>query len=194
MGARIRRRLGLDGNPLRRTADRVQIWATLVLLALLVVAGPVLAWRTGRHVYRQGTVAERVESAQRTATPAVLLQDAPYPASNYAMVVAPMVTAEARWTARDGSVHSGQIPVPAGTPAGTTVTVWTDPAGDPVGRPPRHDDTTARAILAGLAAGLGAVLLLDTARRVLRWVLDRRRLAAWQAAWAVVGPQWTGGG
>ena len=24
-----------------------------------------------------------------------------------------------------------------------------------------------------------------------RWVLDRRRLAAWEAAWAAVGPHWT---
>jgi hypothetical protein len=24
-----------------------------------------------------------------------------------------------------------------------------------------------------------------------RWVLDRRRLAGWDAAWAAVGPEWT---
>jgi hypothetical protein len=24
-----------------------------------------------------------------------------------------------------------------------------------------------------------------------RWVLDRRQLAAWEAAWAAVGPHWT---
>jgi hypothetical protein len=37
--------------------------------------------------------------------------------------------------------------------------------------------------VAGLLAALG---LLG------RWVLDRRRLAAWDARWRSTGPQWTG--
>jgi len=45
----------------------------------------------------------------------------------------------------------------------------------------------AAAVIA--TAALGIVLLcLAWAGR---WVLDRRRLANWETAWAAVGPQWT---
>jgi len=37
-----------------------------------------------------------------------------------------------------------------------------------------------------VAAVLAAIGLLA------RWVLDRRRLAAWDARWKTTGPQWTG--
>jgi hypothetical protein len=36
--------------------------------------------------------------------------------------------------------------------------------------------------------GPGRLLCLAWAGR---WVLDRRRLAGWEAAWAAVGPHWT---
>ena len=40
-----------------------------------------------------------------------------------------------------------------------------------------------------VTATLG-ILVLCLARAG-RWVLDRRRLAAWEADWAAVGPLWT---
>ena len=61
----------------------------------------------------------------------VQLTDAPFPTGNYAMAVLPTVTGAARWTAPDGAERAGQVPVRAGTPAGTAVTVWTDTAGEP---------------------------------------------------------------
>ena len=98
---------------------------------------------------------------------------------------------QARWTAPDGPRRAAAIPVSAGMAAGHTVPPWLDAAGGPVGPPRTH-----RAVLAGQAAAavvataaLGIVLLcLAWAGR---WVLDRRRLANWEAAWAAVGPQWT---
>jgi hypothetical protein len=47
-------------------------------------------------------------------------------------------------------------------------------------------ETTAAAVA---VMALGIVLLcLAWAGR---WVLDRRRLARWEVAWAAVGPEWT---
>ncbi len=51
---------------------------------------------------------------------------------------------------------------------------------------------TARTIGAGTLTLIGlAVLLLGLARAAR--LLDRRRLAAWEAAWTRIGPQWTRG-
>ncbi len=36
----IVRRLGLDGNPLRRRTDRVETWLTVAMTAALLVTGP----------------------------------------------------------------------------------------------------------------------------------------------------------
>jgi hypothetical protein len=50
------------------------------------------------------------------------------------------------------------------------------------------EEVALAASLATMAvAGVLAVLGLFT-----RWVLDRRRLAAWDARWRATGPQWTG--
>jgi hypothetical protein len=54
----------------------------------------------------------------------------------------------------------------------------------------RRLDKIAACLAAVLAtAALGAVLWWLAG--VGRWMLDRRRLADWEAAWAAVGPQWT---
>ena len=39
--------------------------------------------------------------------------------------------AEVRWTATDGSAHTGQTRVAPASTVGTPVTVWTDPEFDP---------------------------------------------------------------
>jgi hypothetical protein len=75
--------------------------------------------------------------------------------------------------------------------AGRVVPLWVDVAGSPAGPPPSRPaavacETEAAAVA---TAVLGVVLLC------LAWagrrVINRRRLAAWEAAWATVGPQWT---
>lgn len=191
----VRRRVGLDGNPMRRTVDRVEVWATLVLLAALVFGGPALVWNVGQHVYRGGVVDAPGGQPQRFATRAVVTNgstEGPY--SAYATITVPKVFATAVWTAPDGKVHSGPIPVPAGTAAGTVLTVWTDATGEPVDAPPGRDEAAARAIVAGLLTAVAAIVFASMVHRALRRAFDRRRLAAWQAEWSTVGPRWTGHG
>jgi hypothetical protein len=189
---RMWRRLGLDANPMRRTADRIQAWTTLALLALLVTVGPVLAAYVGRGVYRGGAAVERTQRLERFHTEAVLTQDAPLIFASDAAMVAPKVLVQARWTGPDHSVQSGLISVDAGTRTGTSVMLWTDANGEPVAAPLRHDQVAGRAVVAGAIAMFAAAALVGTARLVLGRSLDRRRLAAWQAEWSIVGPAWTG--
>jgi hypothetical protein len=67
------RKIGLDGNPLRRTSDRVEAWFTVLLLLALVLVMPYAAWRAGRASYSAGVRTERVEQGHRYRTEAVLL-------------------------------------------------------------------------------------------------------------------------
>jgi hypothetical protein len=181
------RRLGLDANPLWRTADRIQAWTTLALLAMLVTVGPVLALYVGRNVYHGGAAAERTQRLERFRTEAVLTRDAQVVAASDAAMVVSKVLAEARATAPDHSVDGDFIPVDTGTP-GTRVTLWTGANGEPVDAPLRPDQVTGRAAVAGALAVSAAIMLAGTARLVLGRLLDRHRLAAWQAEWFIVEP------
>jgi hypothetical protein len=184
---RLARRLGLDRNPLRRRTDKIAACLAAVLMAVFLAGVPVLStvavgWAD------HATAAEQQATLSWRQVPAVLQQAAPVPAawdvSGYSWV-------PARWTAPDGRVRAGEIPVSGTLPAHRTVPLWVDAAGSPTGPPPGRRTVLARqaaaAVIAVVALG-GALLCLACAGR---WGLDRRRLADWEAGWAAVGPQWT---
>jgi hypothetical protein len=49
----------------------------------------------------------------------------------------------------------------------------------------------ARAATAAAVATAVLLIALFCLTLIGRWLLDRRRLADWELAWAIVGPQWT---
>jgi hypothetical protein len=182
----LARKLGLDGNPLRRRTDKIAAGAAALLLAVFLVGAPLLSVAAIGWAGRAGAADQRAERSWHQV-PAVLLQAPPAPARElvgYSRV-------QARWTAPDGRARTGQILVSTGLAAGQTVPLWVDVAGSPTGPPPTHRAAVASEATAAVvaAAALGVVLLcLAWAGR---WVLDRRRLADWGVTWASVGPQWT---
>jgi len=182
----LARKLGLDGNPLRRRSDKTAAWATALLLAVFLAGAPLLSVAAIGWAGRGGVADQRAEHSWRQV-PAVLLQAPPGPARE--AVDASRVLA--RWTAPDGRARTGQILVSTGLAAGRTVPLWVDAAGSPAGPPPAHRAVRAREATAAVvaAAALGIVLL--SLALAGRWVLDRRRLAEWEVTWASVGPQWT---
>jgi hypothetical protein len=108
-------------------------------------------------------------------------------------VVAPFaVRAAAGWTAPDGRRRTGVIEVPASAQRGTAERIWVTSDGV-VTAPP-----IPAAEVAGLAdrAAIGSILVLTCllliAARVIRHVFDRKRLAAWDAEWAITEPRWSG--
>jgi len=182
------RRLGFDHNPLRRGSDVIEAWLLPAAVALFLILGPLVAGATGLRVHADNLAAQRAEHSWQRV-PAVLLQAAPGPMMSDNGDNSWLVWTPARWTA-DGRVHVGSIPAPAGTSAGTTVPVWLDRAGN-VQVPLTAVGARDRIMIAGalalavLAAFLAGLALLG------RRVLDRRRLAEWEAAWLSVGPQWS---
>lgn len=182
--SRIRRLIRLyrfDRNPLRRRWDRLEsLLLAAVLLLFAACAVPAVA--LGSSVYAGGLSAE-LNGRWVTAR---LVTDAPgmtkVSPEGPGVTTATMV----RWIGPDGKWRSGTAPVPPGAKAGSTVRVWTDPDGNLTLAPPDRLETTTRAIVVGVGVQLlgGGVLL--GAYALAHRALERRRDAAWDAAWAAL--------
>jgi hypothetical protein len=96
----------------------------------------------------------------------------------------------AAWTSATGVRNTGQVLAPDGSKKGNIVAVWTDAAGNLVSAPLLTSQVSSEGQLAafGAVAGLGALYLGSAATA--RLVLHRRRMAAWDADWAVTAPAW----
>jgi hypothetical protein len=180
--------LGLDRNPLRRASDRAEAWLRAGLLVVFLTAGPMAAVAAGQwtaHTAGAGA------SAQSHTVQAILLQPATAPTARSAATPSGQVWVRAQWSSSGGSVRTGEVRAPAGAPAGTVVTVWLNASGQLTAAPQRSDAAGAVALAAMMTLAAVALALWITLR-LIRRLLDRRRLAAWEAAWRAIGPRWTG--
>jgi hypothetical protein len=175
-----------DRNPMRRGSDRAETAILGVLLAAFLAGAPFAAHAAGSWTYTASTRQAQAQQAALRQVPATLLQAAsPWNLSETGS------EASARWTAPDGQVRTGQIFVPSGASAGSTVMVWVNQAGQLTDSPLQRSQVAGRAVMAQVfaVAALAAVLIIVgwAARRA----LDRRRLAAWDAEWLATGPRWS---
>jgi hypothetical protein len=179
-----------DGNPLRRTADRVEGVVMAVLIAAFLTGAPLAALAAGHAAAVTGS---RIEHAQASwhPVPAVLLRNAA--ADSHPMFQASLeALVPARWTAPDGNPRTGEIYAPAGAKAGSTVLVWADGSGRLTDMPLRPGEVAEETALAASLTTVAVAAVLAAIGFLARWVLDRRRLAAWDVRWKATGPQWTG--
>lgn len=180
-------RLGLDGNCLRRRTDRIAAFAAVGLLVVFLVAAPIAAVFAGHWAYRWSMSQQRDQRSWRAVT-AVLLQKAPVEPSGFDASGSWTV---ARWTPPGGHARSGAISVPAGTPAGSRVRIWLDASGRWAGPPLGRQMVAVRVAMAVMGTTLVLAAAAVTVASVGLWLLDRRRMAGWEADWNAVGPQWT---
>ena len=179
-----------DRNPLRRASDRLETAVLGLLLAAFFAAAPFAAQAAGNQASAWFGAEQRAQVSAVHQVRAVVLQT-PVNWNAYVDGMALGAMADARWTAPDGHPRTGVIPVPDNAKAGSTVLVWTDQAGEPANPPMRHAQVAGRVALAeGLAVFALAVALITVAGLV-RWALNRRRLAAWDADWLATGPRWS---
>ena len=186
---RLARKLGLDANPLRRRTDKIATWLMAQFLVVVLIGVPLFGIAAFTWARRAGAAEQRAERAWREV-PAVLLRSVPVPDS-FAGGVFGYSWVPARWTAPSGQVRSGDIPVEVGLTAGRKVRLWVDAAGMPTDAPLTHRAVQARAATAAAVATAVLLIALSCLALAGRWLLDRRRLADWELAWAIVGPQWT---
>ncbi|NUW39106.1 Rv1733c family protein [Nonomuraea rhodomycinica] len=178
-----------DRNPVRRRTDRLEAVGVMVALALLLLS----VWPAvvvGRMAYENGTRSERAGAGARRAVTATLVRDAPTTLADEHVSPGAKVEAVARWTGPAGKPMTGPVTAPAGARAGTRVSVWVDARGEPAPPPRRHGETVFDAVTAALLMLAGGAAVSLSAFRGLRCLLDRRRYAAWDAAWAEAARRW----
>jgi len=180
-------RLLAGRNPLRRPHDRIE-GAIIVVLTVAFLA--TMAWASflGARLYQ----AQLAVAGQLRPATAILTQDGPRPGIR----LVPTGQALAHWPGPGGREKSGVLeavtaPGISGAVAGARVLVWLDRLGQPAAPPPGRASMMVGAVLMALAvaAGIAAGLLIPY--WLCRLILDRRRLAAWESAWASTGPRWT---
>ncbi|MEU6661936.1 hypothetical protein [Streptomyces sp. NPDC046821] len=178
------------GNPLRRRSDVVQACTSLLVAAVVLIGAPV----TSAVTYDDVRDSLRATAAEQTRTghhiTVTLLQDSPkhpYPRSSAAGKARYPV--RVRYVAPDGTEEIALADVRASLRAGTSVRVWAGADGKPTDAPLDADGVHGRAVgLAGLS-GMAVVLVGVIVHLGVRRALDRRRMAAWDRAWAESAPK-----
>jgi hypothetical protein len=164
----MRRRAGLDRNPMRRREDHVQAAITWSLLLVFLVAATMTTYSVGSHVYRTGL---RIEQSQRMSLHPVT-----------AAVVLSASGLQITWTDPDGTSHRAAYPAGT-TSSGNTVRVWADRSGKVVKTPRRHAQTIADAVLAGSGMFLAALAVLASCLWATGKLLNRMRYRSWDRDW-----------
>ena len=175
-----------DRNPLRRGSDRAETAVLGVLLAAFLVGAPFAAHAAGSWTYATSAREAQAQQAALHQVPATLLQ-----AAAPGGISEGGAEAQARWKAPDGQVRTGQIFVLSDAPAGSTVMVWTNQAGQLTDSPLQHGQVMGRADLARVLAVAALAVTLMIVGVAARWALNRRRLAAWDAEWLTTEPRWS---
>jgi hypothetical protein len=186
---KLARRLGRDQNPLRRRSDIIEAWLVPAAIVVFLVLSPLVAGLAAIGVRADNAAAQHVQQSWHPVS-AVLLRAAPGPAYSDNGANTWTEWTQARWTA-GGRHYTGNIPVRAGSRAGSTQTVWLDNAGHvrvPAMTRPELSGAIATGILLALAA---LAIVIAAAARTARWVLDRKRIASWENGWMSVGPRWS---
>jgi hypothetical protein len=178
-----------DRNPLRRVSDRLETAVLAMMVVAFLAAAPFTARASGAWAHSMAQRAQVTQEASRHQVPAVVLKVAA--SQGTGGYFPPESLAQARWTAPDGTVVTGEALVPAGMAAGATVRLWVTNDGQ-LTDPPIEDSQVADSVVtAGIIAVLGLGILLAVTGWLARRALDKRRIAAWDAEWQVTGPRWT---
>jgi hypothetical protein len=176
-------------NPLRRRSDVVEAWAGAALCAVLAVGAPVsgIVAANGTH---EALVHQNQDRHRASAT---LTRNATTASAARSNGVSPdEVRGHVRWTASDGTVHTGNVIVRAGMKAGAHVPVWLDGGGRLAAPPLTGVQSAVETDVMGAGAAGGFCVLALTGHRLVRAELNRRRARQWQREWARVEPQWSG--
>ncbi len=189
MWTRLARRLGFDGNPLRRRSDVIAAWLLPVAILILVGLSPVIYTVIGMRVRADNAAEQRAEATWHHVQ-GTLLQAAAGPQQQGSGANAWTVLAPVRWVL-DGQPHTANIYVASDSPAGSHVPVLLNRAGQ-LEMPPLTAAQVGNRIFVDTLVALAALaVLLACLKWATRRVLDRRRLAGWEAEWLAVGPRWS---
>jgi len=186
---KLRRRLGHDGNPLRRPEDKLAGWITPAAVLVFLGLAPLAAIVASMWVHAGNSAIERSQKTWHSVE-ATLVNAAPGPEMTDGGVNTWTVWTLARWTA-EGLPHVGEVPAAARSKAGSLVRVWLD-SGGRVQAPPLSPGELGAYAETAMAVALAFLAMFLAGLAWFAWVvLERRRLASWGNAWVVIGPRWS---
>jgi hypothetical protein len=174
---------------MRRGSDRLQAVIRAGLLAAFLAGAPSAAFYAGHGAYASGLRTAQAQAACHRV-PAAIVGVTPV-ATGRARAGPPRVLLSVRWAAPGRSWRTGEITRAENAVTGTATAVCIGPDGGLADPPLTRDQITGRAVLTAIAAVGAVALLLAAAGRVVSFVLDRRRLACWEADWSATEPRWT---
>ncbi len=181
--ARAIRGLWPDRNPLRRTLDRVEGVAVAGLAVAFLAGAPLAAAAAWHAAYSYAARSAHVQQAVRHQVPAVPVTSVLPLGQGYQAAV------QIRWRPLGGAWRTGVVPTPPAASAGKVI-VGVDRAGQLSGLPLQSQQIRGQAALAAILAPVLLGLILLCTGQLAHYLLERRRLAAWDAAWRATGPRW----
>jgi hypothetical protein len=183
-------RFTLGSGPLKRSSDRIQVMARVLLLLALVTAVPValaVCTATGSHA-RSVADAEAISRHRVTAT---LVEEAVVPPARDTEQAVLTGRAEATWSDATGALRHVVVRAPAGTKTGSTVAVWIDDSGAATTAPMGDSEVAGQVALAGLGTFLGISGAAALGYLAVGRLLERSRMRRWADGWATVEPVWS---
>lgn len=177
--ARFLRWSGWDPNPLRRTTERIQAWAVLLVIISYVPIAMAAAGYAGHWAREAGVRAQHAPHPRQVAAVVLTAADATRPV--------PAVWVQARWAIKSRT-RTGQVPVPPDTPAGAVVRAWVDRNGHLTSPPLTTAQLNDQVLTVQVVTAVLTAELLGLSLCALRWHLTRRRLAQWDSEWRSIDP------
>lgn len=182
-------------NPLRRKTDLVEAWVACAAVLLIVVAAPLAGLAIGglsQDALLQSVREQREVRHEVTGTVVKKVSGPPVdPDPETASARDRHSRVLARWTAPDGTAHSGTVLADLRSPdPGDRFPLWTDEQGQVVGRPLDGATASTHAALAGFGAAVAVAGLVEGTRRLVVWRIVLRRYDRWDQAWDKAGPDW----
>ncbi|MFD8725785.1 hypothetical protein ACFV2H_49625 [Streptomyces sp. NPDC059629] len=173
-------------NPLRRHSDVVEAWIVLAVWTVTLLGGLLAGWAAGQAVDQ--TFAERRAAAHTVS--AELTENAAEGSPVVAGYDVGKVWVMVRWTAADGSTHTGLAKADPTATTGSRLQLWVNRGERLVDPPPSQAEATFETVMtAALVAPLVSTGVWG-AGWVIRRQLMRHRLDEWDAEWRQIGPQW----
>jgi hypothetical protein len=166
-------------STLRRRSDRIEVGARWLLLLLGLLLVPV-ALAVGSDVTARLAPQVALQQAERHAVRAEVLAA---PTDGSPDSVTGDHRAPVRWVAADGTPRVQELRVPSTARRGDPRVVWLDRQDRVTVAPMPPDRPAGQGFLTALFLVVADVTVSLLLLAALRWVLDRGRLRAWDAAW-----------
>jgi hypothetical protein len=176
-----------DRNPLRRGTDRLETCLLVGLFTVMAVLTPFAVRLAGHASYAAAMQARQEQLADRHQVRAVLTKDAG-PVSGYSITA--YVLTPATWTSVTGVHRSGDVPAAPGSHKGTPISVWTDGNGYLDSPPLAASEAASQADAARVGVIVAGGVVFITGAAAIRQLVNRRRMAAWDADWVATAPTW----